>query len=55
MYPLLQVKLLFVFLLNTVSSKTTAVIVGDAPGSKYDKARELGISIWTEEEFISKL
>ncbi len=40
---------------NSVSKKTDVVIVGDAPGSKYDKAKELGITIWTEEDFINKL
>ena len=37
----------------TVSSKTYCVIVGENPGSKYDKAKELGITIWNEEELIS--
>lgn len=37
---------------NSVSKKTDVVIVGDSPGSKYDEAKRLGISIWTEEEFI---
>jgi len=36
---------------ESVSKKTDVVIVGDAPGSKYDKARELGITIWNEEVF----
>lgn len=40
---------------NSVSKKTNVVIVGSDPGSKYDKARELGIAIWSEEEFLSKL
>ena len=40
---------------NSVSKKTDVVIVGDSPGSKYDKAKELGITIWNEEEFIEKL
>ena len=40
---------------SSVSKKTTAVIVGENPGSKYDKAKELGIPIWTEEEFKEKL
>ena len=40
---------------GTVSKKTSVVIVGDSPGSKYDKALELGISIWNEEEFIQML
>lgn len=40
---------------SSVSSKTTAVIVGTNPGSKYDKALSLNIPIWTEEEFKEKL
>ena len=40
---------------GSVSKKTSAVIVGSNPGSKYDKAQSLGIPIWTEEEFLEKL
>ena len=40
---------------DSVSKKTSVVIVGEAPGSKYKKAQELGIEIWTEEEFKQKL
>ncbi len=40
---------------SSVSKKTSAVIVGANPGSKYEKAKELGIPIWTEEEFKAKL
>lgn len=40
---------------NSVSKKTSVVIVGANPGSKYTKAQELGIEIWTEEEFKEKL
>lgn len=40
---------------SSVSSKTSVVIVGSSPGSKYDKALELGIPIWKEEEFINKI
>lgn len=40
---------------SSVSKKTSAVIVGANPGSKYEKAKELGIPIWTEEEFKEKL
>ena len=40
---------------GSVSAKTSAVIVGDNPGSKYTKAVSLGIPIWQEEEFLAKL
>lgn len=36
---------------TSVTKKTYAVIVGENPGSKYDKAKELNIPIWTEEDF----
>ena len=35
---------------GSVSKKTDVVIVGDSPGSKYDKALSLGIEIWNEEQ-----
>ena len=34
---------------DSVSKKTSVVIVGDNPGSKYDKALKLGITIWNDE------
>ena len=40
---------------SSVSKKTSAVIVGANPGSKYQKAQELGIEIWTEKEFEEKI
>lgn len=40
---------------NSVSKRTSVVIVGENPGSKYQKAKDLGIEIWSEEEFKSKL
>jgi DNA ligase (NAD+) len=40
---------------ESVSKKTDVVIVGDSPGSKYDKAKELGITIWNEEMFKNVL
>lgn len=36
---------------SSVSKKTDYLIVGSEPGSKYDKARELGIKMISEEEF----
>ena len=40
---------------STVSQKTDFLIAGDSPGSKYDRANQLGVSILTEEEFLEKL
>ena len=40
---------------GSVSKKTSVVIVGENPGSKYEKAKELGIEIWPEQEFEEKL
>lgn len=37
---------------SSVSKKTDVVIVGSEPGSKYDTAKNLGITIWNEEEFL---
>ncbi|MCX7121182.1 MAG: NAD-dependent DNA ligase LigA [Gammaproteobacteria bacterium] len=40
---------------GSVSAKTTAVIVGESAGSKYDKATELGIQCMDETGFLSFL
>ncbi|MGB8477167.1 MAG: NAD-dependent DNA ligase LigA, partial [Candidatus Acidiferrum sp.] len=36
---------------SSVSKKTDYVVVGTDPGSKYDKAKEIGVTILTETEF----
>lgn len=40
---------------GSVSKKTDLVIAGEAAGSKYDKAVELGIDIWDEEKLLEAL
>lgn len=40
---------------SSVSKKTDYVLVGEDPGSKYDKALELGVKILNEEEFNEKI
>lgn len=40
---------------GSVTRKTDVVIVGENPGSKYNKAVELNIEIWNEETFLNKL
>jgi len=40
---------------GSVSSKTHGVIVGEEPGSKFDKAKKLGVRTIDESEFISLL
>ena len=39
---------------SSVSKKTYAVIVGENPGSKYTKAQELNIPIWSEDDLEDK-
>jgi DNA ligase (NAD+) len=40
---------------GSVSKKTDIVIAGEDAGSKYDKAVELGITVWDEEQFLEIL
>lgn len=40
---------------GSVSKKTQAVIVGDTPGSKLDKAQELQIPVLNEQDFLALL
>lgn len=40
---------------STVSSKTDYVLAGSEPGSKYAKAKKLGVNIISEKEFLNML
>ena len=40
---------------GSVSKKTTAIVAGDEPGSKLEKAKTLGIAIWDEAELLRRL
>jgi DNA ligase (NAD+) len=39
----------------SVSSKTSFVLAGENPGSKYEKAKSLGVSVISESDFLKKL
>jgi len=40
---------------DSISKKTNYVIVGESPGSKFDKAKKLGVPTLTEEQFIKMI
>ena len=49
------VKSLGAFVSNNVSKKVDFVVVGESPGSKYEKAKKLEIKIIDEQEFLNML
>jgi DNA ligase (NAD+) len=40
---------------GSVSKKTSFVVAGDKAGSKLDKAKELGVAVLTEKEFVDRI
>ena len=37
---------------SSISSKTSYIVVGENPGSKYEKAKKIGTKILNEEKFV---
>lgn len=42
-------------LASSVSKKLSLLVVGESPGSKLDKAKSLGVTILSEEDFLSQI
>ena len=42
-------------ILSTVSKNTDYIVLGEKAGSKYEKAKSLGINILVENEFLKKI
>jgi DNA ligase (NAD+) len=41
--------------MSSVSSKTSYLVLGNSPGTKLEKAREMGVIILNEDEFLKKI
>jgi DNA ligase (NAD+) len=50
-----KIKQLGGHVVGSVSKKTNYVVAGDNPGSKYDKAKKLGVRIIDEKEFLEMI
>ena len=42
-------------ILSSVSKNTDYVVIGEKAGSKAQKAKDLGLNILTEDEFLNKI
>ena len=40
---------------SSVSKNTSYVVVGESPGSKFEKAQKLGVDILTEDQFLEMI
>jgi DNA ligase (NAD+) len=50
-----KVRLLGGEIFSSVSKETDFLVLGEEPGSKYEKAKELGVKIVSEEEFLKMI